>query len=176
MHHWLKAQKASFFCWWLSSSCFVVLFYAFCYAFCYALLCFLLCFITVVENDWGAIARTEKCLASDGIERPTICTDRDLCLHWVQCTRAWSKHPRSTQVPGWDPEAEVPDSGTAKSFKAVWTISLNLATLTSDGGCAPNLWGLIFRCEEHLYRRLRPSVRPLAGWLVRPPRCNYVEN
>jgi hypothetical protein len=34
----------------------------------------------------------------------------------------------------------------------------------------------IFRCKEHLYKRLRLSV----GWsvrpLVRPPRCNYVEN
>jgi maltooligosyltrehalose synthase len=30
----------------------------------------------------------------------------------------------------------------------------------------------VFRCEEHLYKRLCPSV----GRLVRPPRCNYVEN
>jgi hypothetical protein len=34
----------------------------------------------------------------------------------------------------------------------------------------------VFRCEEHLYTRLRPLVGWSIRWSVRPPRCNYVEN
>jgi hypothetical protein len=30
------------------------------------------------------------------------------------------------------------------------------------------LWNFVFRCEEHLYTRLRWLVRPLVGWLVGP--------